>query len=262
MVKQTNAPVKGIILKSMVEIKQHALRERYIHMNLYEVLESNKPLFDVFVAKQEYGSKRDRYGRFLYEFSSNKNVEPVVSNYLVRQGFLNVEWPENHKFAACLTHDVDQVYPTWKYTLFTTAKFALKRKPKKSLKRLLGKVKKNKSTNPYWNFKEILKLEEKYGAMSSFYFKATSKDIVDWTYDIENLKDELKYITDMGWEVGLHGGYYSYNAPEELKNEKEMLEKALGKKVIGIRMHYLRFKVPDTWRLLADLGFKYDTTFG
>ena len=27
-------------------------------------------------------------------------------------------------------------------------------------------------------------------------------------------------------------------------------------------MHFLRFAVPHTWRLLAELGFKYDTTFG
>jgi peptidoglycan/xylan/chitin deacetylase (PgdA/CDA1 family) len=47
-----------------------------------------------------------------------------------------------------------------------------------------------------------------------------------------------------------------------LKTEKETMENVLGKEVIGIRMHYLRFDVPDTWRLLADLGFRYDTTFG
>jgi hypothetical protein len=40
------------------------------------------------------------------------------------------------------------------------------------------------------------------------------------------------------------------------------LEKVLGKEVIGYRNHYLRFKTPDTWGLLAKAGFKYDTTFG
>jgi peptidoglycan/xylan/chitin deacetylase (PgdA/CDA1 family) len=72
----------------------------------------------------------------------------------------------------------------------------------------------------------------------------------------------LGYIIDASCEVGLHGGYYSYNDPKTLKEEKNRLEKALGKSVIGIRMHYLRFDVPSTWRMLANLGFKYDTTFG
>jgi len=89
---------------------------------LYELLR-NKDLFDIFVAKQEYEGRRDRYGRFLYEFSNNKDVmKPVVSDYLINNGFLDVEWPENHRFAACLTHDVDSIYPSWKYTFFTAAK--------------------------------------------------------------------------------------------------------------------------------------------
>jgi len=232
-------------------------------MSWYEKLKNDKRLFDVFVAKQECEGRRDRYGRFLYQYSDNKDVlKPIVSEYLINHGMLDVEWPENYRFAACLTHDVDSVYPSWKYAFFTTAKSALNLKPQESFGRLIGKIRKDNSQNPYWNFQKILELEGRYGARSSFYFKATSKDPVGWIYDINNLKDELEYITDMGGEVGLHGGYFSYNNPKELSKEKERLEKALGKKVIGIRMHYLRFDVPCTWKLLTDLGFKYDTTFG
>lgn len=231
-------------------------------MDSLEQLKRNKYLFDIFAAKQEYGCKKDTHGRFMYSYSKNWDVlKPVVSNYLVEKGLLNVEWPENHRFAVCLTHDIDSVYPSWKYVFFTAAKFALKLQ-QESLERLIGKIRKDNSQNPYWNFEKILELEGRYGARSSFYFKATSKDPVGWIYDIEHLRDELEYLTDMGWEVGLHGGFYSYNNPKELKREKETLEKALGKEVIGIRMHYLRFDVPGTWRVLADLGFKYDTTFG
>ena len=49
---------------------------------------------------------------------------------------------------------------------------------------------------------------------------------------------------------------------EDIMEKKQRLEKVLGKKVIGYRNHYLRFKVPDTWELLSKAGFKYDTTFG
>lgn len=47
-----------------------------------------------------------------------------------------------------------------------------------------------------------------------------------------------------------------------LKKKKRRLEEVLGKKVVGYRNHYLRFRVPDTWELLSKAGFKYDTTFG
>jgi peptidoglycan/xylan/chitin deacetylase (PgdA/CDA1 family) len=230
-------------------------------MKLFEFIK-NEDLLDLFVAKQEYENRKDKYGRFIYKFSNNKDVlRPIVSNYLVDNGF-KIEWPENHKFAACLTHDIDSVYPSLKYTLFTMTKLALNLKPQISLRRLVNINKKNNSQNPFWNFKNIIELEESYEAKSSFYFKASLKDPIGWTYDLEALKDEIKHIAEMGWEVGLHGGYYSYNNHELLKKEKDKLEKILGKKVIGIRMHYLRFDTPDTWSLLSDLGFKYDTTFG
>jgi len=172
------------------------------------MLKDNQQLFDIFVAKQEYSGKRDKHGRFLYSFSNYKDIlRPIVSEYLVSKGF-HVEWPENHKFAACLTHDVDIIYPSWKYTFFTATKFALKLNPKRSLERLVSKARKNNTLNPYWNFRKIIELEREYNAKSSFYFKATSRDLVGWIYDIENLRDELGYTVDLGCEVGLHGGYW------------------------------------------------------
>lgn len=222
----------------------------------------DKDLFDIFCSKQEYDSKKDEYGRFIHKFSSYKNIEyPVVSNYLLKNG-LQIQWPEKTKFAACLTHDVDTIYPSWKYTLFTASKLALKMKTKKSLERMASKLGNNNRRNPYWNFKKTLELEKQYDAKSTFYFLAATDDLSGTVYNVEDLTAELDIISEMGGEVGLHGGFYSYNNIEKLREEKERLEKASGRKAIGIRMHYLRFSVPYTWRLIADLGFKYDATFG
>ena len=72
----------------------------------------------------------------------------------------------------------------------------------------------------------------------------------------------MGYIVDQGWEVGLHGGHEAFNNLDVLKREKDRLERALGKKVIGYRNHFLRFRVPDTWELLKEVGFRYDATYG
>ncbi|MDY0278836.1 MAG: hypothetical protein RBQ97_12210, partial [Acholeplasma sp.] len=40
------------------------------------------------------------------------------------------------------------------------------------------------------------------------------------------------------------------------------LEKVLGEKVTGYRSHYLKFQVPETWEILAQAGFSYDSTLG
>jgi hypothetical protein len=39
-----------------------------------------------------------------------------------------------------------------------------------------------------------------------------------------------------------------------------MLELVLGKEVSGYRGHYLKIRVPHTWRILEQAGFEYDTT--
>jgi peptidoglycan/xylan/chitin deacetylase (PgdA/CDA1 family) len=44
--------------------------------------------------------------------------------------------------------------------------------------------------------------------------------------------------------------------------EKKILEDIIGKKIVGYRNQYLKFKIPDTWEMLSEAGFKYDTTFG
>jgi peptidoglycan/xylan/chitin deacetylase (PgdA/CDA1 family) len=173
----------------------------------------------------------------------------------------NYEYPENKKFAVCLTHDIDYIYPPFSHDVLSFLYY---------LKNLeLGKIKnqffwkyEGKEKSPYWNFDEIMKLEEKHDAKSSFYFMATEEDIRRFRYDIEDLENTLGSIVDNGWEVGLHGGYNAYNSLETILKEKKRIEKVLGKKVIGYRNHYLMFKVPDTWKLLAKAGFKYDTTFG
>jgi peptidoglycan/xylan/chitin deacetylase (PgdA/CDA1 family) len=232
-------------------------------MPLYEKLkQQNQELWDLFTNKEEYNPKQlDKFGRFVNVFSSYKNVlEPKVSKFLVEKG-LKVDYPENKKFAVCLTHDVDEIYPPLSHTLLSSL-YCMKNLNFKKLKNQLFWKIKGKEYSPYWNFKEIMDLEENYGAKSSFYFLAIDKDIRRFRYNIEDLENELGSIVNKGWEVGLHGGYYAYDDLGEMKKEKKRLENVLGKKIVGYRNHYLRFKVPDTWELLADSGFKYDTTFG
>lgn len=224
---------------------------------MYELLKQNKDLWNLFTSKEEYIPRQlDKYNGITY-----KNIlEPKVSNFLIENGLV-VEYPDNKKFAVCLTHDVDDVYPPLSHTVLSSL-YSMKNLNFNELKNQLCWKYKGKKFSPYWNFKEIIKLEEKYEAKSSFYFIATDRDIRRFRYDIEDLGQELGSIIDAGWEVGLHGGYYSYNSLEKMKEEKDRLEKVLGEEVIGYRNHYLMFEVPVTWKLLASAGFKYDTTFG
>ena len=228
---------------------------------MIEVLKQNKELWELFTREEEYNSSiSDQHQRFPYYLSKHRDIlEPEVSKFLIENG-LKVEYPEDKKFAVCLTHDIDVVHLSKLSTMYGAARSLMQYQTKSAFKMLFSNI--NKNWNPWWNFKDIMALEEKYGAKSSFYFLTLDEGDLDFNFKVEDLEHEMGNIVDNGWEVGLHGGHEAYNNLDEIKEKKERLEKVLGKAVIGYRNHYLKFKVPDTWGLLSKAGFKYDTTFG
>ena len=219
---------------------------------MIDKIKKDKALWDLFSRREEYNPKQfDHHKRFLYKYSENKKVlEPRVSEFLMNNGF-RIQWPSHKKFAVCLTHDIDHIYPSFKYRGFTAMKYGLKGKFQKSLNRMFC------NENPYWNFRKIISLEKKFDAKSSFFFLADNSN-----YNIDTMQDELFYIMKTGNEIGLHGGYQTYNNFNLIKKEKEKIEDIIDQKIIGYRNHYLRFAIPQTWRLLEKAGFKYDTTLG
>lgn len=229
---------------------------------MHDLLKQNSEIWDLFTRKEEYHpNKLDEHGRFFFAEADLKNASrPEVSRYLVKNG-MKVEFPENKTFAVCLTHDMDDIYPPLSHSLLCSA-CCLKSLDFRGLAAPFLWKFKGPEHSPYFNFSKIMDLEEKFGAKSSFYFIASREDPIRFRYDIEDIENHAGEISDRGWEAGLHGGYYSYDNLESLKSEKERLEKVLGKKVLGFRNHYLRFKTPETWELLADAGFGYDSTFG
>jgi len=187
------------------------------------------------------------------------------------------KWPDDKKFAVCLTHDVDRVKKTYQY--FTRSGRFLKRMQIKdafneifSFSKLY--FRKDCEKDPYWNFERIMDIERKLDVKSTFFFLYESGKISifkprTWKlylgrYNIKNPKivKIIKRLNSEGWEIGLHGSYESYKNKDLLKKEKGDLEKILGHQVYGIRQHYLNLDIPITWEIQEELGFKYDSSFG
>jgi peptidoglycan/xylan/chitin deacetylase (PgdA/CDA1 family) len=229
---------------------------------MHDLLKQKAEIWDLFTRREEYHpNKLDEHGRFFFSEEDLKNASrPEVSRYLVENG-MKVEFPENKTFAVCLTHDMDDIYPPLSHSLLSTVSCLKNLDSGRLAAQFLWRLK-GPEYSPYFNFSNIMDLEENFGAKSSFYFIASKEDPVRFRYNVEDIENRVGEISDRGWEAGLHGGYYSYDNLESLKSEKERLEKVLGKKILGFRNHYLRFKTPETWELLADSGFGYDSTFG
>lgn len=185
-------------------------------------------------------------------------LEPFLSDHLARNG-LRIDYPEGKEFAVCLTHDVDDIYPPLRHTALSALHSAGRLDFKGMAGHLFWKA---RGKSPYMNFQYIMDMEESYGAKSSFYFLATERDIRRFRYHIEDMEGGIGEITDRGFDVGLHGGYYAFDDQDAIVREKKRLEKVLNKRVIGYRNHYLKFRIPETWEYLANAGFRYDTTIG
>lgn len=114
----------------------------------------------------------------------------------------------------------------------------------------------------YDNFSYIMDLENKYGFKSSFYFMSGGNTKYDASYSINDsyIISLIKTLQQKGFEAGLHSSFNSYNNFQILNLERDKLKKAAENVIFGGRQHYLRWKSPDTWRILEKAGLKYDIT--
>ncbi len=232
--------------------------------NPLNILKHDGELWDLFTRKEEYIPKLlDRHSRFPHSISANKDcLDARASVYLTDHGF-RANYPDGKRFAVCLTHDIDCLYISKDCILDVLKNLGSQKGARKKLALRMPFYLINQRSNPIWNFELIMEVEREYGAKSNFFFLATDRDFGRGTnYKIEDLKDDVRHILAEGWDVGLHCGYHSYNNLEEMKKEKLRLENVMGRTVLGCRNHFLRFKVPDTWELLSQAGFKYDATLG
>ncbi|WP_265107836.1 polysaccharide deacetylase family protein [Halosolutus halophilus] len=177
--------------------------------------------------------------------------------------------PGDASFALCLTHDVDRPYKGLRSFYRAT-----RDRPGYHLRTALS------SSNPYWQFEELMALEEDLGVRSAFYFLneqhlLADRPVRDWVsasnwiehlgrYDV-TAPDVAAVIRDLeagGWEVGLHGSYHTADDRERLREEKAALEAVLDGPVTGGRQHHLRLSIPETWRHYRSIGLRYDSSLG
>ncbi|WP_255196473.1 polysaccharide deacetylase family protein [Halorarius litoreus] len=177
---------------------------------------------------------------------------------------------DDYTFYLCLTHDVDRPYKRLHHTLYYT-------QAERSLSHLKSLL---PSVNPYWQFEDIMAIEEEFGVTSAFYFLNEQHILQTWEprrwlrpiewvqflgrYDVTSpaIADMIRTLDAGGWEIGIHGSFHSYDDRARLHHEKEVLEAVAGTDVVGGRQHYLRLSIPETWRHHRAIGLDYDASLG
>lgn len=192
-------------------------------------------------------------------------------------------WPEGKSFAVCLTHDADHVNS---FSIRERARRFINqvhnKKPSISTLSLFSRDVIKASTknlmrlkDPLWGYSRWLKLEDSFGFKSTINFFAERinkwhpidcsyafNDKVVFNNQQMSVGEMIREIDKAGWDIGIHGSYYSALEPGLLKRQKNQVERLLDKEIGSTRQHYLNYDVMKTPRIHADAGIKVDSTHG
>lgn len=201
---------------------------------------------------------------------------PIIDYYalVLRQWLMHMlpEWKASAPtFRLQLSHDIDvpilfKTMPqTLKHGIIQMVKYRNVNNAIRALRTGIAVQRGNVSDDPYYDgLNTLLTVSEQNGLRSAFYFMASSGGPQDEGYDPTKspYKEMIQNVQARGHEVGFHPGYSTFLNPERFYEEKQRLEIAVGTSVMGGRQHFLRFQVPDTWRLWDEAGLQYDATLG
>jgi peptidoglycan/xylan/chitin deacetylase (PgdA/CDA1 family) len=178
-------------------------------------------------------------------------------------------WPDGHRWAAVLTHDLDVV--EW-WPLFPLLRIAeLARKGAWSLSaRVVQAAGRSIGRDPVSRgVHSLLQLEAHHGIPATWFVicsEPTLKSIVsgDATYrpDSSATSRILSDLAHAGHEIGLHGSFGTDEDPQRLGRQRRRLDRLSGRVVVGVRQHFLRMRPGTTQRNMVQAGFEYDSTWG
>jgi len=188
---------------------------------------------------------------------------------IIKKKFNEVSFRKEEKAILEFSHDLDYIKKTnllvLKQTIFNLYNAITKLKGEY----FQSAFKFATSPGGYWNFDYWKEIESNYNIKSIFYVYSRIKkglflNVYDPSYDINKnnkLKSELIKIKKDGWDIGLHGSYYSHNNLKLLKKEKESLENCINNSINKTRQHWLCYDESKTPFYHEEL-FKTDSTIG
>lgn len=220
---------------------------------------------------------RDEHGRFPGKASLPYRAgflhRPVVDEYRrllrrwLRQTRLRVPDVVPGIRKIYLTHDVDApfLYRSWKGLLRSVRDG---RGADVFLQRLKGKP----VTDPFdtfpWIFRTDGLLQERAGrerVKPVLFLKAggrTKQDKPRYDVNSTDLQKLVREARTHGFSVGLHASYQAGKQPSLIRQEKKVLETALGRTVRWNRHHFLASREPEDLDRLEAAGFTDDFTMG
>jgi len=228
---------------------------------------------------EEYVNKnRDSHDRFpateSLAFKNSFLDRPIVNEYveMLKNMLLELGLDQKLKtrnYQLFLTHDVDFIYK-WdtpaKFLRHLIGDIVLRKSIKEFFSSIVYyvQVKLKKKNDPFDTFDYLMDISEQLNVKSYFFFMAGGITKFDNNYKSNSPEslDLVSKIKGRGHHIGIHPSYNAYNNKEQLKKEKQELEKNFETSIIFGREHFLRFEVPTTWQIWEDNNMEWDSTVG
>jgi uncharacterized protein DUF7033 len=191
---------------------------------------------------------------------------PIVNEYVealwAMLAHLGIEQARRaRRFEIVPTHDIDVIYHSPSRTLGHAAFKARSAGAVMRASRLFWSRR-----NPFDTFDWLMDVSESAGVRSRFNLigGGTSRryDLGRYTLDDPPVRAIVQRILDRRHVLGFHASYSSHLNAAQWEAERRAVEAAFGVVLTEGRHHYLRFRVPDTWRIWDDGGLQTDSTAG
>jgi hypothetical protein len=242
----------------------------------------------LFRNEERNNSMRDSWGNWEFPFTQYPYQEAYLDNYilniLTQHGVKQKQiWPDNKKFALCISHDVDFIvdhsFPEINRRIWKTLKFSnsLQEKILLPFETAFGILKGiNPAKKETFLYDKWIDEIDKHGFKSTFFYfnrpSFSNLNFVDCDY---RLSDRVTYrnttckVTDMikemhqsGFEIGLHGSYETHNNADMMRKQNEGLSEVIQEEVVSSRQHWLKFDIHKTPSTIQNAGLLYDSTLG
>lgn len=209
---------------------------------------------------------RDQWENWEASFSDFDTTKPFLDLFILEKlKQFNLPgkklWPEGKKFAFCITHDLDHIglnrfqeSQRFHFRKLPASIYRLARKGTDLVSRILP-------DHPLWCYEKWLDFIDSCGFKSTFFIYSNPADlkqrhVFDNQFEFDDIirfegklmtvAKMIQRIEERGYEIGLHGSYFSALNSQMLEEQKMTLERILKGKVVATRQHFLRFDIVRT----------------
>jgi hypothetical protein len=238
--------------------------------------------FDIFAAAFFLASRYEEYlpfdadahGRFAPSESFGHRtgilqtpVTDIWSALLIRKLFDHFELkrPPLNPYRFEATYDIDMAFAYLFRPIARTVGGTMKQLLRGNFSEIRKRcrVLANKEQDPYNTYDFIEELHQEHQVSARFFIHPGTSGKFDKNLNPRN-KHYGKWLKDLSDRhyCGLHPSYLSSDKPELLQYEVQVLENITGKKITEARQHFIRIRMPQTYRNYIAAGITDDYSMG